>query len=374
MQSYFRCYAEVSLSAIAGNIKNVRKMLPEGTMLMAVLKADAYGHGAAEVGKYIEKYIDAAGVASVEEGIELRKAGLKVPILVLGYSSDRQYDELLDYSIIPTIFEKNEAEKYSDTALKRGVKGKMNIAIDTGMTRVGFRVSESSADIIKEISEMPGVSLEGMFTHLSCADTCDETYSQKQFAEFEKMTDMLKARGVDIPVKHMCNSAGIMKYPSHYYNCVRCGIATYGLYPSEEVDKGLLDLTPALEWKAHVIHISDVEPGRGVSYGATYVTEKEVTRIATISVGYADGYPRSLSSKGIVLINGKRVPVIGRVCMDQIMADITDAGEVNIEDTVTLIGRDGDEFISVEEVAEAAGSFNYELVCQIGKRVKRIYK
>jgi alanine racemase len=374
MQGYFRCYAEVSLSAIVDNINNVRKKLPEGTALMAVLKADAYGHGAAVVGKHIEKYIDAAGVASVEEGIELRKAGLSIPVLVLGYSSPRQYESLLEYSITPTIFEKDEAVRYSDIAKAAGKTGSMNIAVDTGMTRVGFRVNEKSVDIIKEISALPHIKLSGMFTHLSCADSYDDLYSEKQFAEFERMDAMLKERGVEIPVKHMCNSAGIMKYADRYYGCVRCGIATYGLYPSAEVDKDLLKLTPALEWKAHVIHISEAEPGRGVSYGATYVTQKEVTRIATLSVGYADGYPRSLSSKGVVLINGKRVPVIGRVCMDQIMVDVTDAGTVNVEDVATLIGHDGDEYISVEEVADAAGSFNYELVCQIGKRVKRIYK
>ena len=373
MQDYFRCYAVVSLSAIVDNLKNVRGKLPEGTSLMAVLKADAYGHGADVVGKHIEKYIDAAGVASVEEGIGLRKAGLSVPVLVLGYSSPRQFGELLEYSITPTIFEYDDAVKYSKESVKRGVTGKMNIAVDTGMTRVGFRVNEGSADLVKKISKLPNITIEGMFTHLSCADTYDDSYSEKQFVEFEKMVGLLEERNVDIPVKHMCNSAGIMKYDSRYYNCVRCGIATYGLYPSEEVDKNLLKLTPALEWKAHVIHISEVEAGRGVSYGATYVTHRDVTRIATLSVGYADGYPRALSSKGVVLINGKRVPVIGRVCMDQIMVDITEAGEVNIEDTATLIGHDGDEFISVEEVAEAAGSFNYELVCQIGKRVKRIY-
>lgn len=374
MQDYFRCYAVVSLSAIVDNLKNVRGKLPEGTSLMAVLKADAYGHGADVVGKHIEKYIDAAGVASVEEGIGLRKAGLSVPVLVLGYSSPRQFGELLEYSITPTIFEYDDAVKYSEESVKRGVTGKMNIAVDTGMTRVGFRVNEGSADLVKKISKLPNITIEGMFTHLSCADTYDDSYSEKQFAEFEKMVSLLEERKVDIPVKHMCNSAGIMKYDSRYYNCVRCGIATYGLYPSEEVDKNLLKLTPALEWKAHVIHISEVESGRGVSYGATYVTHRDVTRVATLSVGYADGYPRALSSKGVVLINGKRVPVIGRVCMDQIMVDITEAGEVNIEDTATLIGHDGDEFISVEEVAEAAGSFNYELVCQIGKRVKRIYR
>lgn len=374
MQDYYRCYAVISLSAIEENIKNVRERLPQGTSLMAVLKADAYGHGAEAVGKRIEKYIDAAGVASVEEGLELRKAGISVPILVLGYSSPRQYGEIIENKIMPTVFEKDEAEKFANEALKRNTIGKINIAVDTGMTRVGFRVNEHSADIIKEINDLPGIKIDGMFTHLSSADTCDEAYSKKQFDEFEKMLELLEKRGVNIRIKHMCNSAGIMKYPEHYYDCVRCGIVTYGLYPSEDVDKNLLSLKPALSWKAHVMHISETEAGRGVSYGATYVTSKDVTRIATVSVGYADGYPRALSSKGVVLINGKRAPVIGRVCMDQIMVDISDVGEVHIEDPVTLIGRDGDEFISAEEVADAAGSFNYELVCHIGKRVKRIYE
>lgn len=374
MQDYYRCYAVISLSAIEENIKNVRERLPQGTSLMAVLKADAYGHGAEAVGKRIEKYIDAAGVASVEEGLELRRAGISVPILVLGYSSPRQYGEIIENKIMPTIFEKDEAEKFANEALKRNTIGKINIAVDTGMTRVGFRVNEHSADIIKEINDLPGIKIDGMFTHLSSADTCDEAYSKKQFDEFEKMLELLEKRGVNIRIKHMCNSAGIMKYPEHYYDCVRCGIVTYGLYPSEDVDKNLLSLKPALSWKAHVMHISETEAGRGVSYGATYVTSKDVTRIATVSVGYADGYPRALSSKGVVLINGKRAPVIGRVCMDQIMVDISDVGEVHIEDPVTLIGRDGDEFISAEEVADAAGSFNYELVCHIGKRVKRIYE
>ncbi len=374
MQDYYRCYAVISLSAIEENIKNVRERLPQGTSLMAVLKADAYGHGAEAVGKRIEKYIDAAGVASVEEGLELRRAGISVPILVLGYSSPRQYGEIIENKIMPTVFEKDEAEKFANEALKRNTIGKINIAVDTGMTRVGFRVNEHSADIIKEINDLPGIKIDGMFTHLSSADTCDEAYSKKQFDEFEKMLELLEKRGVNIRIKHMCNSAGIMKYPEHYYDCVRCGIVTYGLYPSEDVDKNLLSLKPALSWKAHVMHISETEAGRGVSYGATYVTSKDVTRIATVSVGYADGYPRALSSKGVVLINGKRAPVIGRVCMDQIMVDISDVGEVHIEDPVTLIGRDGDEFISAEEVADAAGSFNYELVCHIGKRVKRIYE
>ena len=374
MEDYYRCYAVISLSAIEENIKNVKSKIPDGTGLLAVLKADAYGHGAVRVGKKIEKYINAAGVASVEEGLELRGAGMSVPILVLGYSSPRQYGIMIENGIMPTIFEKSDAELFSKEAVRRCTVGKINIAVDTGMTRIGFRVNDRSADIIKEISELPGIEIDGMFTHLSNADTYDETYSEKQFGEFEKMLELLKKRDVNIRVRHMCNSAGIMKYPEHYYDCVRSGIATYGLYPSEEVDKNLLELKPAISWKAHVIHISETEGGRGVSYGATYVTKGDKTRIATVSVGYADGYPRSLSSKGVVLIKGKRAPIIGRVCMDQIMVDISDIEDVHVEDKVTLVGRDGDEFISAEEVADAAGSFNYELVCHIGKRVKRVYE
>ncbi len=374
MQEYFRCYAEISLSAIVENLISVRKKIPNDTALMAILKADAYGHGAEVVGKHIEKYIDAAGVAAVEEGIELRNAGMKIPILVLGYTSPKQYDLLLKYDIIPSIYRYEDARLYSESAEKCGMSAKLHIAVDTGMTRLGFRADETSADIIEKICALPCLDVQGIFTHLSCADIKDETYSRMQFGEFKALLKELEKRAVDIPVKHMCNSAGIMKYDAHYYNLVRCGIVTYGAYPSDEVDAGLLKLKPALQWRAHVIHINKAEPGRGVSYGAAYKTHKEVTKIATVSVGYDDGYPRSLSSKGEVLIKGRRAPIIGRVCMDQIMVDITDIQDVNIEDTVTLIGRDGDEFISVEEVAEAAGSFNYEMLCRIGKRVKRVYK
>ncbi len=374
MEEYCRCYAEISLSAIADNLKNVRKLLPEGTELLAVLKADAYGHGAVEVGAHIGDLIDAAGVASLEEGRELRLSGFSRPMLILGYSSPRQYKELIEYTLIPTIYEYKDAELYSLEASKRGVRAKLCIAVDTGMTRVGFRAKESCADIIKDISRLPNIEIEGIFSHLSCADMAEDTYSQMQESEFEAMLEMLKERGVMIPKKHMCNSAGIIKFPKMYYDCVRCGIATYGLYPSKDIDKTALKLTPALSWRAHVIHVSEVEAGRGVSYGATFVTKRPMTRIATVSVGYADGYPRALSSKGVVLINGKRAPVIGRVCMDQIMVDVSEVGEVKPEDIVTLIGRDGDEYISVEEIAEAAGSFNYEFICQIGKRVRRVYR
>ena len=373
MQKYLRCYATVSLNAIAENIKKIKNLLPQGTKLMAVIKADAYGHGASVVGNYIEKMIDCAGVASLEEGIELRESGFDLPILVLGYSSPKQFEQMLKYEVMPTIYRYETAVEYSKEAVRCKLNGECHIAIDTGMTRIGFRATEESAETIKKISELPNISIQGMFTHLSCADTYDEKYNQKQFDEFDHITELLKEKNVDIPVKHICNSAGIMKYKDRYFDCVRSGIITYGMYPSEEVDKSIIDLTPALEWKTHVINISEVEEGRGVSYGATYVTQKPVTKIATIAVGYADGYPRSLSSKGEVLIRGKRAPIVGRVCMDQMMVDVTHIPDVEIEDTVTLIGKDKDEYISIEELADKAESFNYEMACGIGKRVKRVY-
>ncbi len=373
MQNFYRCYATVSLETIKNNILNIRRLLPNNTELMAVLKADAYGHGAAVVGKYIEPYIDSAGVATVEEGIELRQAGVNVPILVLGYTSPKQFEIMIKNNIMPTIYNEQIAILYSKAAKRLNLNAGYDIAVDTGMTRIGFRVSDESADTIERITKLDNIIFKGLFTHLSCADTFDEDYTAKQFEEYDSMCQKLKDRKIKLPMRHVCNSAGIMKYPQKYYEGVRSGIITYGMYPSNEVDKKLLDIKPALEWKAHIINISNVEPKRGVSYGATYITEKSITKIATIGVGYADGYPRSLSSKGCVLIHGKRAPIIGRVCMDQMMVDVTDIPDVKLEDIATLIGRDGDEFISIEELSNKAGSFNYEMSCGIGKRVKRIY-
>ncbi len=373
MQEYCRCYALISLQAITKNIENIRKRIPKDTKLLAVLKADAYGHGAAAVGKHIEDKIDLAGVASVQEGIELRRAGIKKPVLILGYSSELQFDELIRHSLMPTIYSLEDAKKLSQAAERSGAAVGIHIAVDTGMTRIGFGVSEESADIIKEISELNGIRTEGIFSHLSCADMRDDGYSLNQLKEFDRMLSLLKERGVDINLRHICNSAGIMKYTDSYFECVRAGIIMYGLYPSDEINKDFLNLTPAMEWKAHVIHVQEIQAGRGVSYGASYVTGKPNTRIAALSVGYADGYPRNLSSKGSVLIRGKRVPITGRVCMDIMMVDVTNIPDVCVGDTATLIGRDGDEIITVEEVASLADSFNYEMVCRVSKRVKRIY-
>lgn len=373
MSGYLRCYAEVSLKAIGHNIAQVKKRLRPGVKLLAVIKADAYGHGAVRVGKYLEDQVDYFAVATAEEAMELREQGIRLPVLVLGYISPEQYGEILDYDITQTVYSLEIAEKLSEASVKAGCRTKIHAALDTGMTRIGFHITEEEADRIAAISRLPGLELEGMFTHFSCADQKDKTYCGLQLEKFRRMERMLRARGVEIPVKHICNSAGIMEFDDYRFDMVRSGIVTYGLYPSEEVDKSRLPLIPALSWKSRVIHVQDVEPGLGVSYGATYTTEGPCTRIATVSAGYADGYPRALSNKGRVLIHGRYAPILGRVCMDQMMVDVSHIPDVKVEDMVTLIGREGDRGITMEEVADPACRFNYEMACGISKRVPRIY-
>lgn len=373
MSGYLRCYAEVSLKAIGHNIAQVKKRLRPGVKLLAVIKADAYGHGAVRVGKYLEDQVDYFAVATAEEAMELREQGIRLPVLVLGYISPEQYGEILDYDITQTVYSLEIAEKLSEASVKAGCRTKIHAALDTGMTRIGFHITEEEADRIAAISRLPGLELEGMFTHFSCADQKDKTYCGLQLEKFRRMEGMLRERGVEIPVKHICNSAGIMEFDDYRFDMVRSGIVTYGLYPSEEVDKSRLPLIPALSWKSRVIHVQDVEPGLGVSYGATYTTEGPCTRIATVSAGYADGYPRALSNKGRVLIHGRYAPILGRVCMDQMMVDVSHIPDVKVEDAVTLIGREGDRRITMEEVADPACRFNYEMACGISKRVPRIY-
>ena len=332
MNRYLRCYAEISLEAIGHNIREVKKRLPEGVKLLGVVKANAYGHGAVPVASYLENQVDYFATATIEEAVELRENGISAPILILG------------------------------------------LAVDTGMTRIGFQVTEHDADEAAKIADLPHIELEGMFTHFSCADQEDKTYCSMQMEKYDKMTALLAERGVTIPLRHICNSAGIMEFDDHRFEMVRSGIITYGIYPSEEVKKERLDLIPALSWKSHVIHVKEVGPGIGVSYGATYVTEKPMTRIATVSAGYADGYPRALSNQGCVLIHGKKAPIIGRICMDQMMVDVTDIPDVQVEDVVTLVGTDGDETITIEEIANPAARFDYEMLCDISSRVTRVYK
>ncbi|WP_310605422.1 alanine racemase [Anaerosporobacter sp.] len=372
MNEYYRVEARIDLDAIDNNINEVRRNIDKNTKIMAVIKADGYGHGAVALATALKDKIDAFGIAIIEEGIELRNAGFKKPILILGFTPHQLYEELLKYDIMQTIFQYDMAKRLSDIAVSLGKQAKIHIKVDTGMTRIGFKDIEESIQTIKEISKLPNIVIDGMFTHFACADEVDKTSVRKQLNRFLAFADKLEKEGIHIPVKHVSNSASIIDLPEANLDMVRCGISTYGMYPSDEVNKTRLLLQPALTLVSNVVYVKKVEAGTGVSYNSTYITDKESV-IATIPVGYGDGYPRQLSSKGRVLIHGKSAPIAGRVCMDQFMIDVTDIPDVKEGDKVTLIGQDGDEYISIEEVANLAGSFNYELVCDIGKRVPRVY-
>lgn len=373
MGEYFRTYAKIDLDAIEHNIREVKKRIEKGVKVLAVIKADGYGHGATVLGDFLKNQVDYYGVATIEEAIELRKNGIELPILILGYTSPSQYVELVKNDITQTIYSLEMAKEISRNAKICGKDAKIHIALDTGMTRIGLEPNEAGIIELQKILSLSNVVVEGLFTHFSCADETDKAYSKLQMERYDNFMNLLDERSINIPIKHICNSAGIMEFDHHRFDMVRAGIITYGLYPSEEVNKSAIELKPALEWKAHVVNVKTVDEGCGVSYGKTYIT-KGKTKIATISIGYADGYPRALSSKGRVLINGEYAPIIGRVCMDQMMVDVTHIDNVEIEDEVILVGKDKDKSISVEELAYLAGSFNYEFVCGICKRVKRIYE
>ena len=356
----------IDLDRIKHNIEAIKSKIGDARLL-GVIKADAYGHGVVEVAKEIEHDCAFFGVAVIEEAIELRKAGFTTPILVLGRVEPYYSDLLVKYDIRPSIFSLEDAKSLSDEAVRQGKTALYHIAVDTGMSRIGFQVTQADADICKEIAKLPGIAAEGVFTHFATADEKDLTKTLRQKEKFGKFVEMLSARGIDPQIKHTNNSAGVMNFDDHY-DLVRAGIVIYGMYPSEDLDKSKLGVLPAMKWIAEISHVKTLEAGREVSYGGTYITKKE-TVVATVPVGYADGYPRSLSNIGKVLVNGKPAPIIGRVCMDQFMIDVTHIPDVKVGDEVTLVGNG----LTMEEVANAAHSFNYELPCRIARRVPRIY-
>ena len=373
MNQYYRVYAAIDLDAICHNISEIKNIVGTDTKIMPVIKADGYGHGAVPVAKALNKIgVDGFAVAIIEEGIALRKQGITKPILILGYTSEYQYASLIQHEIEQTVFSYDMAEAISKFAVTMKKDANIHIKVDTGMNRIGFKPTEESVSQVERIQKLPNIKIQGIFTHFACADEEDKTSARHQKELFDQFVRSLEDKGIEIPVKHVSNSAAIMDLCDCRMDMVRSGIITYGLYPSEEVDKSAIDLWPALSLISHVIHVKEVEPGEGVSYGSTFVTERK-TKIATIPVGYADGYPRALSSKGRVIIRGQYAPIIGRICMDQFMVDVTDIEGVCVMDQVTLVGTDGDKNISVEEAANLAGSFNYEFVCGIGKRVPRVY-
>ena len=368
---YFRTQAKIDLDAVEYNYNNTRAKLPQGCKLLGVIKADAYGHGAIELARFLENKCDFFGVACIEEAVELKKADIKTPVLILGYVAPAFYDLVVKYDIRIPVFSYDTAKALSDEAVKQGKTVPFHFCIDTGMSRIGFQVNEESADVCKKICALPNIEAEGLFSHFATADETDLTKALTQREKYKAFVEMLESRGIQIPIKHLNNSAGIMNF-DEYFDMCRMGIILYGLYPSEEVDKSLLDIKPVMSWLTHISHIKTLEAGREVSYGGTFKTT-EPRVIATIPVGYADGYPRCLSNKGRVIINGQYAPIVGRVCMDQFMVDVTDVDGAGLDSTVTLVGKDGDAELSMEEVSNSAYSFNYELPCRVARRVPRTY-
>lgn len=355
---YRRVYAEVDLDAIRHNLRTVRERA--NCRVLAVIKANAYGHGAVETAKATASLADFFAVATIEEAVELRKNGIENPILILGYLSPEYFDTLVKYDITQTVFD------YESAVLLARAGGRVHIAVDTGMSRIGFPVCEESVETIKKIASLEGLKLEGIFTHFASADEKNKEFTKKQFGEFMYFCDRLAEEGVQIPLKHVSNSAAIVDMPGYTLDMVRSGIITYGLRPSAEV--GDMDLKPALKLKSHVVNVKRLPAGTPISYGRTFVTKRESV-IATVPAGYADGYPRALSNCGRVTIKGKFAPIAGRVCMDQFMVDVTDIEGVKVGDEVGLI----DEFVTADEIAEKTGTINYEILCRISDRVPRIY-
>lgn len=359
----------IDLDAIRHNIRAVHERA--GVPVMAIIKADAYGHGAVEIARHIDGDCAFFGVSSILEALELRQAGIEKPILILGYTPVAAFPEAIRQGIRPAIFRYEDALALSQAATALGMTAKFHIAVDTGMSRIGFQVTPEEADICAKIAALPNVEAEGLFSHLATADCADLTRARHQAALFDQFDEMLRSRGVTIRLRHLDNSAGVMNFQCKY-ELVRSGIVTYGMYPSTEVDPSVLDLRPALRWESRITHLKTLEPGREIGYGGTYTTTRP-TRVATVPVGYADGYRRNLSGRFYVLIRGKKAPILGRICMDQMMVDVTEIPDAALNDTVVLVGKSGDLNISVEEIAAQGDSFNYEFVCGISRRVPRVY-
>lgn len=370
-----RVWAEVDLTAARSNMENMHRNLKPGTKMIAVIKTDGYGHGAVRIAEVLEPldYLWGYAVAAYEEAAELREAGLKKPILILGYTFQYCYEDLIRQEIRPVCFREDMLAELSEAAARLGKPAKVHIGVDTAMSRIGVRPDAEGLAFVKKALETPGIEVEGIFTHFSKADETAVENTERQIREFTEFCRRIETElGYRIPIQHCSNSAGIVRFPAANLDLVRAGITLYGLWPSAEVPKDIVALKPLLSLYSHIVYVKTVPAGTAVSYGGTYVTEKE-TRIATIPVGYGDGYARSLSNKGYVLIHGKRARILGRVCMDQFMVDVTEIPEAAEGDKVTLIGTDGEENISLELLGELSGRFNYEFACDLGKRIPRVY-
>ncbi len=362
-------WLQVDLGKIRDNLALVRQK--SGSGILAVVKADAYGLGAVTIAHAVEDQCDFLGTANIAEALELRRSGIKKPILILGRVPVTAYSLAVAADIRVPMFLYEDAVALSDEAVRQGKTARFHFAVDTGMSRIGFQATAESADLCQRILQLPNLKAEGLFSHFATADSADLTQAKAQQALFEQFDGLLRQRGIHIPLRHMNNSAGIMNFPGSF-ELVRSGIVNYGLYPSEDMNPALLPVQPVVEWIAKVVYVKTLPAGRKISYGGTYTTTKD-TRIATLPVGYADGYRRCLSDRGYVLLHGKRAPIIGRVCMDQLMVDVTDIPQVQIGDHAVLIGQSGTETVTVDDMAKWVGTINYEIICGISRRIPRVY-
>lgn len=372
LEKYYRVYAGVDLDAILHNIKMLKANLNETAKVTAVIKADGYGHGAVPIAKAIDNLVSSYAVATIYEALNLKKHHITKPIFIIGYTHDSMFGEAIAHDIRLTVYEEQTAQRINQVAKSLGKTAKIHIKLDTGMSRIGFKDNQDAVNCIQRISVLEHLQIEGIFTHFCASDSKNKDSANTQLNRFTNFNAKLKENGIHIPVIHCANSACIIDLPNTSFDTVRAGIALYGLYPSDEVNKDNVLLQQAISLKSHIIQIKSVEPNTGIGYGSTFITNRE-TIVATIPVGYGDGYPRNLSNKGYVTIKGQKAPIIGRVCMDQFMVDITDLKEIENGDVVTLLGQDGDQMITVEELAALAGTFNYEFVCDLGKRIPRVY-
>jgi len=369
-----RTFVQINLNNIIKNIKEMKGKLPASCKMLAVIKANGYGHGSIPIAKCLELEKDVVGfaVATAEEAIALRDNDISKLILILGYVFPNFYMKLIEQDIRITVFRKDSISQLVEASQKVGKPAKVHVKVDTGMGRIGISPDEEGINFIKELMRHKEIEVEGIFTHFAKADERDKTDTQKQLDLFLKFNEKIERLGYTIPLKHCANSAAILEIPTSIMSVVRAGIAMYGLYPSEEIERDNIVLEPVLSWYSRIVYIKTIHKGQSVSYGGLYTASKDV-RIATIPVGYGDGYPRSLSQVGYVLIHGKKAPIVGRVCMDQFMVDITDIPNAREDDEVVLLGMMEKETISAECLGELSGRFNYELVCDINNRVPRKY-
>lgn len=369
MKQNSRVYAAIHLDAVEENFRQMKQNLKPGVQMIAVIKTDGYGHGAVPIAHLVEEYDYVWGfaVATAQEAFTLREEGIKKPILILGYTFEEDYEEMAKREIRPAVFQYETAKKMARAAAAQQTVMRVHLALDTGMTRIGYADVPESIEQIQKIAALDGIEVEGIFTHFARADEADKTTAYGQLKRYETFVGELERAGIRVPIKHCSNSAGIVEMPEANLDAVRAGITIYGIYPSQEVKRDQVVLRPVMELKSCIVYIKTVKAGTPISYGGTFVTPREM-RVATIPVGYGDGYPRSLSNKGWVLIHGKKAPILGRICMDQFMVDVSDIPEAKEMDEVVLMG----EGLSVETLGELSGRFPYEFVCDIGKRVPRV--